>query len=139
MGELSNGLWSREGKFCYAKLEQSIFYFFFFGRLVVSFFIFNWRIIALQYCVRFCRIATWISHRFMYVPSLLNLPPNSHPISITFLIDTVHEKSLTLPSFLNARNQIKGKNFHNLKYKSQTGFSDSFKAWINENGKHAFL
>ena len=38
------------------------------------FFFFNWRLISLQYCVGFCHISTWISHRYMYVPSLLNLP-----------------------------------------------------------------
>ena len=37
-------------------------------------FIFNWRIIALQYCVGFCHTSIWISHRYN-VPSLLNLPP----------------------------------------------------------------
>ena len=43
-------------------------------------FIFNWRIIALQYCVGFCHISTWISHRYRYVRSLLNLPHTpSHP------------------------------------------------------------
>ena len=43
-------------------------------------FIFNWRIIALQYCVGFCHISTWISHSYTYVRSLLNLPPTpSHP------------------------------------------------------------
>ena len=31
----------------------------------ISFF-FNWRIIALQCCVGFSRIATWISHNYMY-------------------------------------------------------------------------
>ena len=41
--------------------------------------IFNGKIIALQYCVGFCHTATWISHRYTYVPSLLNLPPTSHP------------------------------------------------------------
>ena len=40
-------------------------------------FIFNWRIIALQYCVGFCHTSTWISHRYTYAPSLLNLPPTS--------------------------------------------------------------
>ena len=42
---------------------------------------FNWRIIALQYCVGSCHTPTWISHRYTYVPSLLNLPPPSlsHP------------------------------------------------------------
>ena len=43
-------------------------------------FIFNWRIIALQYCVGFCRILTWISHRYTHVLSLLNLPPTLHHI-----------------------------------------------------------
>ena len=40
-------------------------------------FIFNWRIIALQYRVGFCHTSTWISHRCTYVPSFLNLllPP----------------------------------------------------------------
>ena len=43
-------------------------------------FMFNWRMIALQYCVGFCRTSTWISHRCAYVLSLLSLPPISHPI-----------------------------------------------------------
>ena len=43
-------------------------------------FIFNWRIIALQYCVGFCHTSAQISHRYTYVPSSLKLPPTSHPI-----------------------------------------------------------
>ena len=39
--------------------------------------IFNWRIIALQCCAGFCHTSTWISHRYTYVPSLLNLLPTS--------------------------------------------------------------
>ena len=39
-------------------------------------FIFNWRIIALQYCIGFCHIPTRISHRHAYVPTLLILPPS---------------------------------------------------------------
>ena len=46
----------------------------------LNLFIFNWRIIALQYYVGFCHISTWISHRCMYVPSILNLSPTSHHI-----------------------------------------------------------
>ena len=38
-------------------------------------FIFNWRIITLQYCVGFCYTATGISHKSTYVPSLLNFYP----------------------------------------------------------------
>ena len=42
--------------------------------------IFNWRIIALQCCVGFFHSSTRISHRYTYVPSLLNLPPTPHRI-----------------------------------------------------------
>ena len=34
---------------------------------------FNWRIIALRNFV-FCQTSVWISHRYTYIPSLLNLP-----------------------------------------------------------------
>ena len=48
-------------------------------KLVSSFFnlfIFNWRIIALQYCVVFCQTSVWISHRYN-----TSLPSwNSHPL-----------------------------------------------------------
>ena len=40
----------------------------------------NCRIIALLRCVGFCHTWTWISHRYTYVSSLLNLPPTSHVI-----------------------------------------------------------
>ena len=40
----------------------------------------NWRTGALQCCVDFCHTSAWISHGYRYVPSLLNLPPTSHPI-----------------------------------------------------------
>ena len=30
-------------------------------------FFFNWKIIALQYCVGLCHTSTWISHRYTYV------------------------------------------------------------------------
>ena len=39
-------------------------------------FIFNSRIIALQYCVGFCHTSTWISHRYTYVSlPWTSLPP----------------------------------------------------------------
>ena len=38
-----------------------------------------WRIIALQNFV-FCQTSTWISHRYTFIPSLLNPPPISLPI-----------------------------------------------------------
>ena len=40
-------------------------------------FIFNWRIITLQCCVGFCYTTTWISYKYMYIPSFWNLPCNS--------------------------------------------------------------
>ena len=43
-------------------------------------FLFCWRIIALQCCVGFCHISTWISHRYTYVCSLLNLRLSLYPI-----------------------------------------------------------
>ena len=38
-------------------------------------YIFNWRIIAFQYCVGLWHTLTWICHSYTYVLSLLNLPP----------------------------------------------------------------
>ena len=48
---------------------------------------FYWRIIALQNFVVFCQTSTWISHRYTYIPSLLNLPPTSLPIPL-LCVDT---------------------------------------------------
>ena len=41
-------------------------------------------LVALQCCVAFCHTWTWISHRYTYVPSLMNLhptPPGGHRAS----------------------------------------------------------
>ena len=46
---------------------------------LATLFFLNLRIIALQYCVGFCHISTWISNRFTYVLSFLNLP-HIHPL-----------------------------------------------------------
>ena len=48
-------------------------------RSIHSLFIFNQRIIALQYCVGICHTTTWVSHKYIYVPSLLNLLPLPPP------------------------------------------------------------
>ena len=50
--------------------------------LFLLIYFFNWRIMSLQNCVVFCQTSTRISHRYIYLPSLLNLPPipfPSHP------------------------------------------------------------
>ena len=36
---------------------------------------FNWRKIALQCCVGFCRTTAQISHNYTHIPSLLSLTP----------------------------------------------------------------
>ena len=36
---------------------------------------------CLKNFVAFCQTSTRISHRYTYIPCLLNLPPNSHPIT----------------------------------------------------------
>ena len=41
---------------------------------------FYWGIIALQCCIGFFHMSTWISHRHTYVPSVFNLPSTFHPI-----------------------------------------------------------
>ena len=46
----------------------------------ILFLIFYWKVFALQYCVGFYHISTWISHRYTHVPSLLSAPRISHPI-----------------------------------------------------------
>ena len=54
---------------------------------IFKLFIFNWRIIALQYCVGFYILSTRISHRYIYIyiyicnlplECLSHLPPHSH-------------------------------------------------------------
>ena len=58
----------------------------------VRFFFFNWRIIALQYCVCFCCI-TRIGYMYTYVPSLLNLPYISNLLPLLQVI-TEHQAEL---------------------------------------------
>ena len=45
--------------------------------LFVFYLFFNWRKMALQKFVVFCQTSAWIRHRYIYIPSLLNLPPCS--------------------------------------------------------------
>ena len=60
------------------ELKNANYFFCFFFNL----FTFNWRIIAVQNFVVFCQISTWISHRYIYIPSLLKLPPIFLPIPL---------------------------------------------------------
>ena len=38
---------------------------------------FNWRVIALEYCVGFYCTTTWISRKYIYIPALLSNPPTT--------------------------------------------------------------
>ena len=50
------------------------------------FFIFNWRIITLQFCVSFCHTSTWISHRYICpLPPEPRIPP--HPSKLSRALD----------------------------------------------------
>ena len=49
-------------------------------------FTFYWKIIALQNFAVLCQTSTWISHRYAYIPSLLNFPFISLPI-LPLLVD----------------------------------------------------
>ena len=60
---------------------------------------FKWRIIVLQYCVGFCHILTWISHRSIrLLPPETLLPSPSQPSSYAY--ETLLEFSLVLSSGL---------------------------------------
>ena len=59
---------------CLLPPECSIYFCFVFK------FIFNLRTIALHCCIVFCHTITWISRKYTYIPSLLNLPPTPNPI-----------------------------------------------------------
>ena len=60
-------------------LKKDFFSWFIFLFFLFVCFIFNWRIVALQHCVGFWQISSWISHRYTYVPSLLTIPPPPSP------------------------------------------------------------
>ena len=45
---------------------------------------FNWWKIALQHCVGFCHAATWISHNYTSISSLLSFLSFPHPTSLDY-------------------------------------------------------
>ena len=57
----------------------SLSWVFLFPLLFFYSFLFNRRIIALQYCVGFYQPSTWNSHRFAHFSSCLNIPPTPGP------------------------------------------------------------
>ena len=61
----------------FSKGWLGLFFSFFFFYIL---FIFNWKIIALQYCIGLYHTLAGASHRYTYVPSLFNLLPTSHHI-----------------------------------------------------------
>ena len=42
----------------------------------ILFFVFNWRIIALQHCVGLCHTSTWIGHIHIHIHSYTYVPPS---------------------------------------------------------------
>ena len=73
----SQNHWIREPQ-GYKGLQKSSNIIFFF----LNFFIFNWKIIALQRGADFCHTTMWINHKYTYVPSLLNLTPTLYSITL---------------------------------------------------------
>ena len=70
-----------------------------FFRFLSFFFFFNWRIIALQCYIGFCRTIMQISHMYTYISPLLSLPP-IHPHLATL---GLHRACLTqLPVLYNS-------------------------------------
>ena len=57
----------------------------------LNLFTFNWRMIALQYCIGFCHISTWIGHRHMYIYF-----PSSLHNSLSFKSNTLTRMCLRL-------------------------------------------
>ena len=55
-------------------------------------------LIALQYCVGFCRSSTYISHWYTCVPSLLKLPPFSLPIPPLQVVTEPQSEFLSHPA-----------------------------------------
>ena len=72
---------------------------FFWGVSFSYLFILNWRIIALQYCVGLCHTSTWISHRYMYVLSFMNLPLTLQPFWRVLRDNLFHASLLASGSF----------------------------------------
>ena len=54
--------------------------------LYLNLLMFNWRVIALQYCTAFGQTSTWIRHSFTYSSSLLNLLPTFLSIPVVKVI-----------------------------------------------------
>ena len=86
-------VWTLEGFFCFNWaawffLATPFTCFIFFSNFLDTrdlflkkkiYFIFNWRVIAIQYCDGFCHTSTWVSHRYISLPSWTSLLPPSPP------------------------------------------------------------
>ena len=59
---------------------------------------FNWRIIAFQYCDGFCHTSTWITHRYICVPSILK-PPSMSLSALSLWV--VPEHQFWVPFFMH--------------------------------------
>ena len=73
--------------------------------VLITQFIFIWRIIGLQCWFDFCHSSAWINHRCTYVSSLLNLPSFPSPLGcysarLGFLSHTANFHGLSMEAFL---------------------------------------
>ena len=102
------------GKISWRRAWQPTPVFFF---LIKFIYFFNWRVIALQNFLGFCRTSTWVNHRYTYVPSLLNVPPISLPIP---QLQVVTEHSLQYSCLENPKDKGAWQTIVHRVVKSQT-------------------
>ena len=95
-------------------------------------FMFNLRIIVLQYCVGFCHTSTWVSHRHTDVPSLPP-PTSSHP--------SRHSQStlFRFPSCLGRQRALSGVPLLHSRFSLVIYFTCSMRQDHKSYGKDLFL
>ena len=72
-------------------LGSHLFFFFFSYAIFKNLFIFNWRIIVLQYCVGFCQTSVWsVIGTYWSPPFWTFLPPTSLPIPPLLVVTEPH-------------------------------------------------
>ena len=110
---------------------------------LVSLFIFNGRINALQYCVGFCQTSAWISHRSTYALSLLNVPHTSlhhgilknrkkaFPLCLSYSAFKLARRALPQPAFTTQ--------FSCLKVRPQRNGILNSANWLSHHSMYLFI